>query len=227
VTKTLKLLIVTVAIIAGVQGAYAAPIAMRICINNSATCTADIFDGGAGDSNPNNGMITWIGGLGDWTLQVNTGTGAPVLGPATIDLNFNATNTAVGSTQSLEIYFSQTGNNVPGASSMTIGGTMAGGQSITYTAYTDLADNFFATTNIIGTLSFVSSPFSGATGGNAPTDASYSLTQKVVITQLTASNGKAQATGDATLSVPEPSSILLLGTGLTAFGIRRRATRNR
>ena len=113
-----------VLLIAASQGAYAETIGMRFCINNGATCTTNVLDNAAGDANSAAGQITWISGLGDWTFQVNTGTGSAILGPATLDLNFNAVNTVVGSNQQLEIYFSQTQTTASsGTFALGIGGT--------------------------------------------------------------------------------------------------------
>src|SRR5207245_4543233 len=58
-----------------------------------------IVDGGAGDSNPNAGVITWIGSLGNFTVNVSTGSsGSPNTSGSSggIDLNSIETTNASG-----------------------------------------------------------------------------------------------------------------------------------
>jgi hypothetical protein len=182
------------------------------------------------DTNHALGAITWSSTDFDgWNLTI-TGTGYDYLGLGKMDLNISASRTTA-STNTLEIYFSQLDNPWTGLTAtfqMDIGGVLAGG-TVAYRPALCPANmaNFMTPNAGPGTLpgpwgpgSFDPLPWL-RTPLLATTPNPYSLTQKISIAPgATAFNGTAELQ-----PVPEPGSMLLLGTGLLAFAARRRFAR--
>ena len=108
-TKTSIALASAVILAVGTQFASAVPTAaMRI---SDGITTLIIHDEGAGDFYPGVGGVTFIGAIGGWKINVDTGITKPELGTATapyMDFNFQATSklTVPGT---LTIEFSDTG----------------------------------------------------------------------------------------------------------------------
>jgi hypothetical protein len=64
---------------------------------NDLTAATFIYDLGAGDLNPETGAITYVGGIGAFTVNVTTGVSKPLIGPSKLDLNsINVTGNAPG-----------------------------------------------------------------------------------------------------------------------------------
>jgi hypothetical protein len=191
------------------------------------TTTFTISDNGGGDSQGAAGQIVWVGSIGNWTLNVHTGTTYPVLGTLqnpTLDLSFNATSTGPGGT--LQISFSADGfGPTNGSAISSIGGTIASGGSVIYNTYGGTNNTNFSTANLLTSQGpFPTGAFSGTqVGGTISNPGPYALTQVVSITH---GAGTFQTTGDALLQVPESgTSILLLGAGLTGIGLLGRFRR--
>lgn len=180
------------------------------------------------DSNGIVGAITYIGAVGaNWVLNVTTGISKPFQGtPALPHLDLNSVNATSAGAGTLIIEFTDDFfGPLPAGWNFRadVGGTTPG--TVSYSAFSDAANVLFATTTLLtsqgpfGPGAFSGTAFSGPIAGAFP----YSITQKVVITHA----GTGTSSLDAELTaVPEPSAILLLGSGLAGFGYlwrRRRA----
>jgi hypothetical protein len=205
------LISVAVAALISVPAGYATP---TLAFNDFVHPIIYVADGSASDSNPLPGVVTYIGTIGIWTVNVSTGVGSAVLGPGALDLN--SINTATGGSGTLYIVWSEDNQSVsfPGWG-MKFGGTLSGaaGSSVTFAAWADATNTLFGGQQLIGTLGpYGPGPFSGSTSGIATVTVPYSLSERLIVV---ANGGVTNFSGDAELTpVPEPSSLLLLGAGM-------------
>ncbi len=206
------------AIALGLSGAAHAVPTMKI---SDGITTLTIADGSGSDSNPGAGLVTWIGTIGVWNINVNTGVTKPAFGDAEnpyMDLNFVNGSSSSGGT--LTIWFSETDFTKNGTAFAAIGGTTAG--MVSYETYYDSANALFGNSGALTNQGFGPGAFSGtATGGPVMDPNVYSLTQKITITH----GQQGVSSGDAELTVPDSgSTIALLGAALATLGLisRRR-----
>ncbi len=205
--KTLiKILAIAVATCA--VSAYAVPTLTLF----DGTSTVTITDGGAGDTCPNAGCVTWIGAIGVWNLNIDTGFTKPLIGGPTnlkMDLAFAALSNAAGM---LTITFSDDGYTVNGGGIDAIGGT---------TAFNNVVDNILINGGVVMTQGpFGPGAFSGTTTGNITLNPADLIALQVVIGH----SGAGMTTGDKSLQVPEGgSAVALLGMALVGLeGLRRK-----
>jgi hypothetical protein len=177
---------------------------------------------------------TFYGFLGNWSLNVTTGTAAPgqnpILDLSSIDIRNAA---AAGKTLTIEwsddAFTSLSPNFV-----LSIGGVLGSQGTVTAGLYGGTTDTEFDLSHQIGTtLSFVDPPGNFAGSENVLLGAlsanRYALTEVATITFGAGSGeGSFSLTVNAVNAIPEPSSVFLLGSvALIALGgtIRRRLGR--
>jgi hypothetical protein len=183
------------------------------------TNTIDILDNGAGvctgavtgcaDANGGVNQVTFVGTIGTWTLNVSTGSshGASV----GTDLDLNSVNSTTAAS-TLTIRFSDDGFSTPAGHTFSVGGTLQGAGSISFSEYAAAAK--FGTTNPIGlALNFGPGPFSGTTGSGVV--AGGALTEVAV---LTFTGPGSTSFNGALTPVPEPASVALFG-GVLLFSV--------
>lgn len=205
----LKAILVAAAVISA-GSVYAVP---TLTISDG-TSTVTVVDNGPGDSNPALGVVTWIGSIGVWNLNIDSGFTKPAIGGVTnphMDLAFSANSTSAGS---LSLSFSDSGFNASGTGVDTLGGTQDNGSVF------DCIQINGRNALTLGPLK--GSPFSGTTTGNLRLTPSDLLALVIYINHT----GAGLTTGDKDLTVPDGgSAVALFGIALAGIEILRRRIR--
>lgn len=192
-------------------------------ITSSAGPSVTITDGGAGDLNSLVGVVQFSGQVGNWVLNVTTGTTKPFSGTDLLpkmDLNSLNASTGLTSAETLTLEFSENDfiTSAAAPSKMDIGGVTEG--LVDYAVYASTSNLTLQKDILIGQLgTFNGGAFSGSYGPSFNVVAPFSLTQVV---QITHGTGNKQTSLNAAYEVPEPGTAAVLGIGLIGLGFARR-----
>jgi hypothetical protein len=194
---------------------------VQISLTNGAS-SVTVTDGGVGDVCAAVNCVTFSGAIGNYLINVSTGIAQQTANPF---LDLNSVNVAIqGNAGLLTIATSANNYTVPAQQfSLQVGGTSSLGGVSSFAAYGGNSNTLFDTSQLLGSLSFPSSPFSGVTAPSSvgSTASPYSLTVVAQLNGITAGSASFNAALDV---VPEPATMALLGVSLllAAGGLRRK-----
>lgn len=202
-----------------ISSAYATPM-LRLTIGS--TTVATITDQGSGDVNPVVGAVTYVYVGTLWSLNVSTGITKPVDGDAIqayVHLDSVSTSTSAGTLklEFMETHFGPLPTNWNFFAKLS---AVLSSGSINYQAFWDQGNGNFALTNLLTDLTLSGGGgFATASSAAVPVaNYPYSITQVVTLNHTASGTSSFDADLRAT---PEPSALILFGSGLAAIGLWR------
>jgi hypothetical protein len=212
--KTWVSVCAVVAVCAVAQSAHAVA---TLRLNDTINGPVSVVDNTPGDWNPLEGVVTFIGSLGSWTVNVTTGITKPALGSSTApSMDLNSVNVSSSGAANLIIEFTETGFGPLGTADFetNVGGSTGG--SATFAAFLSEANTAFGTdTQISGLGAFSGGAFSGVTAIEMDPLDPFALTLRASIfhTGAVATSFNMDVQGSAS-AVPQPATVLLLAAGV-------------
>ena len=206
-------LLAAFAVVTAAQTVEASSIALKI---SDGTTTITVLDNQVGDRDATLGVIDFSGLVGAWNVNKIAGLGEPIMGAGSMHLNsLNVAST--GTTSTLQIWFTMYDIDTvyPGFNNL-FGGTATNANASFSALVSD--PNLLYQGTTYASLGPFTGAFAGTTAGAVSVGVPYSLTQLLTITGLTAGTRVSFSADVETNAVPEPGSMLLLGTGLFAIG---------
>lgn len=178
-----------------------------------------IYDNGTGDLSPTLGEIMFSGSVGNFTINVTTGFGSPVLAPGTLDLSNVSVTTTGGGT--LTITLSQDGLTAPAPGLNTsFGGTLSslGGGAASPTSGLTFQSEVIsgAGSIVIQPIAASGSQFNGAGSASGSITDPYKLVEQV---KMTLGQGEITSFDQSTTIAPVPSTMVLVVTAAPLLGL--------